>query len=60
MIANSMQLKINKMNLKKCLKCKTYTLKEICTKCKSETKSAHYTFSKIRNAPPRSAPFKRR
>ncbi|MBT6689937.1 hypothetical protein HN903_04810 [archaeon] len=47
-------------SLKKCPTCKTYTLKKTCNKCKVETKSAHYTFPKIRNAPPRSAPFKRR
>ena len=39
------------MNLKKCDKCKTYTLKEICKKCNSKTKDAHYKFIKIRNAP---------
>ncbi|NPE26383.1 hypothetical protein HNV12_00040 [Methanococcoides sp. SA1] len=48
------------MNLKKCSKCKSYTLKEICPKCEEKTESAHYTFPKIRNAPPRSAPFRRR
>jgi len=46
--------------LKKCPKCKTYTLKDSCEKCKTETQSAHYKFPNIRDAPPRSAPFKRR
>ncbi|MCK5321161.1 hypothetical protein KAJ38_01160 [Candidatus Pacearchaeota archaeon] len=46
--------------LKKCSKCKTYTLQEICKKCSYPTKSAHYKFPQIRDAPPRSANFKRR
>ncbi len=46
--------------LKRCLGCGSYTLKDVCDKCSKKTLSAHYTFSKIRNAPPRSAPFKRR
>ena len=46
--------------LKKCPDCKNYTLKDICKKCKKETISAHYKFPKIRDAPPRSAPFKKR
>jgi len=37
--------------LKKCPKCNTYTLKQTCPKCKTETKSAHYKFIKIKNAP---------
>ncbi len=41
------------MILKKCPDCKTYTLKEICPKCQQKTKSAHYNFSQIRNAPSR-------
>ncbi|MBU2576994.1 MAG: RNA-protein complex protein Nop10 [Nanoarchaeota archaeon] len=48
------------MTLKKCPKCKKYTFKDSCPKCNSETESAHYQFSHIQNAPPRSAPFKRR
>lgn len=46
------------MKLKKCLKCKKYTLKEICTECKSITKEAHYKFLKIRDAPKNSDPKK--
>lgn len=48
------------MILKKCDKCKRYTLKEKCPKCNTETINPSYKFIKIRNAPPRSAPFKRR
>jgi rRNA maturation protein Nop10 len=47
-------------SLKKCSGCKNYTLKDICEKCGKETTSAHYKFPKIRDAPPRSAPFKNR
>ena len=36
------------MKLKFCNSCKTYTLKEICFKCKSKTKDAHYKFIKLR------------
>lgn len=39
------------MKLKKCKLCKTYTLKEICEKCKTPTMDAHYKYIKIRNAP---------
>ena len=46
--------------LKKCPQCKTYTLQDICKKCNYPAKSAHYKFPKIRDAPPRSMPFKRR
>jgi rRNA maturation protein Nop10 len=49
-----------KGKLKKCNSCSIYTLKDYCPKCKKETSSAHYRFSKIKNAPPRSKPFKRR
>jgi len=35
-------------------------MKDTCKKCNSETKSAHYKFLQIRDAPPRSAPFKRK
>ncbi len=37
------------MKLKKCKACKTYTLKEICPKCKQKTSDAHYKFVKIKN-----------
>ncbi|MBU3924138.1 MAG: hypothetical protein KJ592_04425 [Nanoarchaeota archaeon] len=47
-------------SLKKCPKCKTYTLKEKCNKCKTETIDPNYKFTQIRDAPPRSAPFRRR
>lgn len=40
------------MILKKCPKCKTYTLKETCKKCKSKTDSPHYKFNGLRDAPP--------
>ena len=33
------------MKLKKCIACKTYTLKENCSKCNSKTSDAHYKFS---------------
>jgi len=39
------------MKLKKCPKCNSYTLKEICSKCNLETKSAHYKFLKLKDAP---------
>lgn len=32
--------------MKKCPKCKTYTLKEICEKCKEKTIDANYKFIK--------------
>jgi RNA polymerase subunit RPABC4/transcription elongation factor Spt4 len=32
------------MKLKKCPKCKSYTLDDKCKKCGSETKDAHYKF----------------
>ena len=48
------------MILKKCPQCKKYTLKDKCNACKTQTKDVHYKFPKIRNAPPRSVPFKRR
>ncbi|MBU2052810.1 MAG: nucleolar RNA-binding Nop10p family protein [Nanoarchaeota archaeon] len=35
--------------LKKCKSCKTYTLKDICDKCKSPTTNAHYKFVRIRD-----------
>ncbi|MBT96837.1 MAG: nucleolar RNA-binding Nop10p family protein [Candidatus Pacearchaeota archaeon] len=37
------------MILKKCKKCKAYTLKNTCSKCKKPTKDAHYKFVKIKN-----------
>lgn len=46
--------------LKKCEKCGEYTIFDICEKCKIKTVSAHYKFIQIRDAPPRSAPFRRR
>lgn len=39
------------MNLKKCPSCKTYTLKESCPKCSTETKNPNYKFIQIRDAP---------
>jgi len=47
------------MNLKKCPSCNKYTLKEKCPICDEETKPASYKFIKIKNAPPRSIPFKK-
>jgi len=47
------------MILKKCPKCKKYTLKKECPKCKKETESANYKFPQLRDAPPRSAPRKK-
>lgn len=38
--------------LKKCNTCKKYTLKEICPKCDSNTKDAHYKYIKIKDAEP--------
>ena len=32
------------MKLKKCNKCKTYSLKDECNKCKSKNSDAHYKF----------------
>jgi len=37
--------------IKKCSKCEEYTLKDLCPKCKSKTKDAHYKFIKVKNAP---------
>lgn len=39
------------MKLRKCNECDSYTLKEICPKCKKTTKDAHYKYIKIRDAP---------
>lgn len=39
------------MKLKKCTSCNEYNLTETCKNCKEKTKSAHYKFIKIRNAP---------
>ncbi|RMD66852.1 ribosome biogenesis protein [Candidatus Pacearchaeota archaeon] len=36
------------MQLKKCEKCGTYTLRDSCPKCGSPTKTAHYKFIKIK------------
>ena len=35
--------------LKKCENCKTYTLKQNCTKCKKPTLEAHYKFLKVKD-----------
>lgn len=43
------------MQLKKCLKCSTYTLKPTCSKCKTETKETKYKYKQIRDAPKDSA-----
>ena len=37
------------MILKKCNKCGRYGLREICSKCKSQTESAHYKFKKVKD-----------
>ena len=39
------------MKLKKCPKCKIYTLKDNCPKCKKTSKDAHYKFLKLKDAP---------
>lgn len=39
------------MLLKKCPKCQTYTLKEICKTCNKQTVDPHYKFKKVRDAP---------
>jgi rRNA maturation protein Nop10 len=39
------------MKLKKCSKCKTYTLKENCPNCGKKTKNAHYKFLNLKDAP---------
>jgi len=39
------------MKLKKCPECESYTLKEICSKCKTSSKDAHYKFLKLKDAP---------
>ncbi len=36
------------MKLKKCLRCKEYSLKEKCPKCENGTSEAHYKFIKIK------------
>lgn len=36
------------MKLKKCKKCKIYTLKDKCSKCDEKTSDAHYKFIHIR------------
>ena len=43
------------MKLKKCPKCKTYTLNEICKKCKETSKDAHYKFLNLKDALPSTA-----
>lgn len=37
------------MKLRKCKICKSYTLKEVCDKCKGKTSDAHYKFIKVRS-----------
>jgi rRNA maturation protein Nop10 len=37
--------------LKKCPKCKNYTLKNECSKDETKTIDAHYKFKKIKDAP---------
>ncbi|VVB80062.1 Nucleolar RNA-binding protein, Nop10p family [uncultured archaeon] len=37
------------MKLRKCPKCKEYSLKENCKKCKLPTEDAHYKFIKLRD-----------
>lgn len=37
------------MKLKKCPKCENYTLVELCQKCKSPTKNAHYKYISLRS-----------
>lgn len=44
--------------LKKCPSCESYTLKEVCSKCKEKTISPEYKFPKIPDEPKRE--FKRR
>ena len=41
------------MILKKCEnpKCGEYNLSDVCKKCKSQTKSPHYKFNGLRDAP---------
>ena len=41
------------MKLQKCPSCNEYTLKEKCEKCKTKkpTKSAHYKFLNLKDAP---------
>lgn len=39
------------MKLKKCKSCKTYTLKNTCSKCKKKISEAHYKFIKVRDVP---------
>ncbi len=49
------------MKLKKCPTCNSYSLKEICKKCKIKTKEAHYKFLNLKDAPPSTAEhFKKR
>jgi len=39
------------MQLKKCPKCSTYTLKQVCHKCKTQTKKTTYKYKQIIDAP---------
>ncbi len=43
------------MKLKKCPKCKTYTIKENCDICNEKSKDAHYKFLNLKDAPPSTA-----
>lgn len=43
------------MKLKKCKKCKTYTLEKNCPECKKKSSDAHYTYNKIKDALPSTA-----
>ncbi|MGA2130441.1 MAG: nucleolar RNA-binding Nop10p family protein [Candidatus Pacearchaeota archaeon] len=36
------------MKLKKCKNCNSYTLKDVCDKCKNKTMDAHYKFVKTK------------
>jgi rRNA maturation protein Nop10 len=37
------------MKLKKCDKCKKYTLKNKCSKCNEKTSDAHYEFENLKH-----------
>lgn len=39
------------MKLKKCEKCKIYTLNDSCSKCEEKASDAHYKFVNVRDAP---------
>jgi rRNA maturation protein Nop10 len=48
------------MILKKCPECKKYTLFNKCKDCGTETKSAHYKYNGLRDAPKRFKNTKRK